>query len=132
MVVGKLLILLAINPVHAEIDNPRFFEYRNGGFVNRLTDISFGWFKTLDDEQKLAYNQSLTHALMYADNGEAVKWYRNDASGLAVPTVTWPNTSGYCRRLYVQAIAYGVERTMRVTACYDDTQSTWRWVNDKY
>jgi len=64
MVAGKLLILTVSSPVFAnDIEEPRFFEYRNGGFMNRLTDISFGWFKTLDDEQKVSYNQALAHAV---------------------------------------------------------------------
>ena len=133
MVVGKLLILTTSSTVVAkEFDNPRFFEYRGGGFTNRLVDLSFGWFKTLDDEQKLSYNQAMTQAVMYADNGEAVRWYKNNASGQVVPAVTFPSGSGYCRRMYIQAIAYGVEKTMRANACYDNSSDRWTWYSDKY
>jgi surface antigen len=130
MVVGKLLILTAASPVYADdISNPRFFEYRSTQWANRLTTMSFGWFKTLDDEQKLSYNQAITHAVLYADNGEAVRWYKNDASGYAMPATTWPSGGGYCRRVYIQAIAYGVEKTMKATACFNDADNRWTWWN---
>lgn len=132
MVLGKLLTLLVISPVHAsELENPRFFEYRSNGFINRLAEFSFGWFKTLTPSQKSAYDQALTHAIMTAENGQAVSWYKDDASGYAVPVVTWPTGSGYCRRMHIQAIAYGVEKTMSATACYDNSQDNWRWVGNK-
>ena len=132
MVVGKLLILSASNTALAnDIEEPRFFNYRSGGFTNQLADLSFGWFKTLNDEEKLSYNQSITQALMYADNGQIVRWYKNDASGMAVVSATWPRGAGYCRRLYIQAIAYNVEKTMKATACYEDSTDIWRWFNDK-
>ena len=133
MVVGKLLILTTSSVAVAnELENPRFFEYSGGNFTNRLIDLSFGWFKTLDDEQKLSYNQALTQAVMYADNGQAVRWYKNNASGQVIPAVTFPAGSGYCRRIHIQTIAYGVEKTMRANACYDISSSRWTWHSDKY
>lgn len=133
-VLGKSLILLAVslNAAAVEADEPRFFEYRAGGFVNRLADFSFGWFKTLDSLQKEAYTSALNHAVMYADNGQRVTWYERDASGIAVPVATWPQGNGYCRRMYIQAIAYNVEKTMAATACFDDVNDRWQWINDKY
>lgn len=130
MVVGKLLILTASNTALANnIENPQFFEYRNGGFFNNLVDLSFGWFKTLDDEQKIAYNQAIAHAVFYADNGQAVKWYKNNASGSVVPAMTWPSSAGYCRRIHIQAIAHGVEKTMKATACFNEVDNRWIWTN---
>ncbi len=121
-------MVISLNAVAAEANDPRFFDYRSGGFTNRLVDLTFGWFKTLDADQKDAYDSALVHALMYADNGEAVSWYRRDASGMAVPVATWPTGNGYCRRLHIQAIAYNVEKTMAATACFDEINDRWRWV----
>jgi surface antigen len=130
MVAGKLLILTASSPAFAnDINDPKFFNYRSGSFSNRLADLSFGWFKTLNTEQKIAYNQAMTHALMYSDNGQTVRWYKNDASGMAVPSATWSSGNGYCRRLYVQAIAHGVEKTMKATACFNEADNRWTWYN---
>lgn len=130
MVVGKLLILTATSPALAnDIADPKFFNYRSGNWSNRLVDMTFGWFKTLDEEQKIAYNQAITHAVLYADNGEPVRWYKNDASGIAMSSATWPSGAGYCRRVHVQAIAYGVEKTMRATACFNDVDNRWTWYN---
>jgi surface antigen len=128
MVVGKLLVLLAVNSAAAnELEQPHFFEYRSGSFANHLVDMTFGWFKTLDKEQKAAYNQAITHAVMFAENGQKVTWYQNDASGVAVPVMTWPSGSGYCRRIHIQTIAYNTEKTMAATACFDDANEQWRW-----
>jgi hypothetical protein len=133
-VVGKSLILLAVslNAPAVEADNPRFFEYRSGGFTNRLVDFTFGWFKTLNNEQKEAYHSAVNHAIMYSDNGQSVQWYQGNASGYAVPVMTWPIGNGYCRRVHIQAIAYGVEKTMAATACLDDINNRWQWQSDKY
>lgn len=132
MAVGKLSILLATNVALADpLESPKFFEYSNGSALTRAVTISFGWFKTLDNEQESAYQQSIVHALEYAENGETVRWYKNNASGRSTPVATWPNTSGYCRRLHIQAIAYGVEKTRGVTACYDNTSTEWKWYADK-
>jgi surface antigen len=131
-VIGKLSILLAFSSASAEsIENPRFFEYQSGNFVNQMLTLSFGWFKTLDDDQKHAYDQSLYHAVMSAENGQRVSWYKSNASGYAMPVMTWPTGSGYCRRMHIQAIAYGTEKTMTATACYDNAQDNWRWASSK-
>ena len=133
-VVGKSLILLAISlsAGAVEADNPHFFDYNATRFTNRLVEFSFGWFKTLDSDQKDAYDSALTHAVMYADNGQAVSWYLKDASGYAVPVMTWSSGNGYCRRMHIQAIAYNTEKTMTATACFDDVYNRWQWRNDKY
>ena len=39
----------------------------------------------LNVEQKNAYMASVVHALHYAENGEAVSWYRANASGVSTP-----------------------------------------------
>lgn len=132
MVIGKLLILLNINPATADsFHNPRFYEYHSGKFANHLIEMSFGWFKTLDDDQKSHYQRSIFHALMAAENGQRVTWYNKNASGFSVPVLTWPTGSGYCRRLHIQAIAYNTEKTMTATACYDNAHDNWRWIADK-
>jgi surface antigen len=131
MVVGKLLILVAISPAMAsDITNPKFFEYRSGTFLNELVQLSFGWFKTFDNDQKDAYTQSLQHAVMFAENGQGVEWYKRDASGVAMPVMTWPTGSGYCRRMHIQAIAYGVQKTLSTTACYSNASRDWRWIRE--
>lgn len=109
------------------LDNPKFYSYSGGTFTNHLIDMGFGYFRTLDNEQKEAYNQSVTHALMYAENGQTVSWYQGDASGRTVPVVTWPNGAGFCRRLHIQAIAHNTERTTSVTACYTEATDRWQW-----
>ena len=132
MVAGKLSILLAISPaLSADISDPRFFEYRSGNFSNNLIELTFGWIRTLDDDQKEHYYRSLMHAVMAAENGEKVSWYKRNASGYAIPVHTWPTGSGYCRRIHIQAIAHGTEKTMAATACFDNAQDNWRWVSNK-
>jgi surface antigen len=129
MVVGKLLILMVCNSALAsEVTNPRFFEYRSGGFVNRLVDVSFGWFKTLNDEQQVAYHQASTQAVMYADNGQTVRWYKGTASGEVTPVMTRPSSDGYCRHMHIRTWAYNTEKTLSALACYSDVNDRWQWV----
>ena len=131
---GKSLILaLAISTtaVADTVWNPKFFEYSSNGIVSRVIEFSFGWNKKLSEEQKLAYHQSVIHALEYADNGEEVKWYKNNASGYSKPVVTWPVSTGYCRRLHLSVIAYGKHKSMGVSACYNKLDTNWTWYTDK-
>ena len=130
MVVGKLLILVAFNANATDINNPRFFEYRGGPIIQELIQTSFGWFRTLSDAQKDSYHQAVTHATMFAENGQVVEWYKDDASGIAVPVMTWPTGNGYCRRLHIQTIAYNVEKTVSRTACYSNASRNWQWYRE--
>ncbi len=131
-VVGKLLTLLVVSSsVYAsELTNPRFYDYRGGPAINEIIQTTFGWFRTLDDEQKASYSQAITHALMVAENGQVVEWYKSDASGIAVPVMTWPSSSGYCRRLHIQTIAYNIEKTISRTACYSNASRNWQWYRE--
>ena len=92
MAVGKLCILITIStchPVHAQdFTNPKFFEYSSNHPASRVLEWSFGWYKKLNDNQKNAYMASVTHALHYAENGEQVTWYRDNASGVSTPVLT--------------------------------------------
>lgn len=130
MVVGKLLILTTSSLAYANgLEEQRFFNYSGGNFTNRIAELTFGWFKTLDQEQKVAYNNAVTHALMFADNGESVRWYKNDASGSVVPAITWPSGAGYCRRIHIHTIAHGVEKGKQATACFNEVDNRWTWFN---
>jgi surface antigen len=111
--------------------NPKFFNYKSNTIVSRIVDFTFGWNKSLDDEQQAAYHQSIVHALEYAENGDRVSWYENDASGYSVPVLTWPSNNGYCRRLHLNVIAYNVQKAMSVSACYNNTSTNWTWYSDK-
>lgn len=132
MVAGKLSILLSGSIAYADtVDNPRFYSYSGGYFINRLVDVSFGWFRKLDQDQLVEYNQAISHAVMYAENGKPVSWYKNDASGFAVPVYTWPNGNGYCRRIHIKTVAYNREKSYASTACFNNVDDNWRWISDK-
>jgi len=133
-VLGKSLILLLTISTVSYADsvwNPKFFEYNSNGLANKIIDFSFGWNKKLNEEQKLAYYQSVIHALEYAENGEKVKWYKNNASGYSTPVMTWPVSTGYCRRLHLNVIAYSKQKSMAVSACYNKQNTNWTWYTDK-
>ena len=131
MVIGKLSILAVGSNAYAYEASPRFFEYHANIFINRLINVSFGWNKSLSDPDKEQHYQSLTHAVNMAENGQIVRWYGDKASGYAVPVVTWPTGSGYCRRVHSQIIAYNTEKTSTATACYDQSNARWHWTSDK-
>lgn len=138
MVLGKLSILLLISVTaqaeKAQAENiwkPKFFEYRSNSPVDRVFDFTFGWNKKLNEAQQDAYYQSIVHAVEYAENGEKVQWYRDNASGYTTPVMTWPTGHGYCRRLHIDIIAHGMRKAMSASACYNNVTTNWTWYSDK-
>lgn len=133
MVVGKLLTLILVtNPAHgSSVLDPQFFEYRSGNFTNQLLTMTFGWFKTLNDADKEKYHAAINHAIFFAEDGHKIIWYGNEASGMAMPVMTWPTGSGYCRRIHIQASAYSMTKTMTASACYQNGTDNWTWYPDK-
>lgn len=119
-------ILLSTTVYAATVESPTFYDYQGGTFINQLVSTSFGFFCSLNDYEDDAFQQAVNHAVMYANNGEKVEWYRGRASGFAVPVFTWPVNSGYCRRVHIQTYAFNRERTQTATACFRG--KTWRWV----
>lgn len=99
----------------------------NLAYADQMRTLSFGFWKTLDDEQMKAYYATLRMAVLDADNGQAVRWYLNNASGSATPVFTRPTSFGYCRRIHVQVIAHGVERLFQETVCYNNATRQWQW-----
>jgi len=131
LLVGKLLILSSFGLMANDLDNPRFFEFRSGNWVNNITTLSFGWRKTLSPSQIESYQQSLIIAVESAENGQRVSWYKDNASGSSTPVATWPTGSGWCRRLHINVIAHNIEKNMQRTACYDNAHDNWRWMPTK-
>jgi surface antigen len=130
---GKSLILalsISSNALANDPFNPKFFEYTSNSIMTRMVEFSFGWNKKLDEAQRSAYHQSIVHALEYAENGDKVTWYKQNASGYSVPVYTWPNSNGYCRRLHLNVVAYNKQKSMAVTACYNNLDSNWTWYRE--
>ena len=99
--------------------------------MSRIIDVSFGWFKKLNDEQTDRYQSSIIHALEFAELGDEVHWYAKDASGYSVPVAEWPKGNGYCRRLHIQTIAFNQQKIMSVNACYNSMTELWTWYKGK-
>ncbi len=116
-----------VNAQSINIENPRFFELVNGSLDQKLLNLSFGWFKTLDSEQKKAYLGSIAIALEEANPGQFVKWYENNASGSVRVAWILPDSIGYCKRLHIEAIAYNTQKNFQMTACFNDVDNRWRW-----
>tara|TARA_B100002019_G_C21154520_1_gene540003 strand:+ start:255 stop:713 length:459 start_codon:yes stop_codon:yes gene_type:complete len=131
IIISALLVLYSTSAKSSDLWNPQFFSYKSNNVVQKLVDVSFGWFKKLNDEQKAAHAQSITHALEFAENGKKVTWYKDNASGYAVPVITWPANGGYCRRLHISVIAYNVHKVMTTTACHNSSSNLWTWYKDK-
>jgi surface antigen len=134
MVLGKSLILtltISTSALAEDVFNPRFFDYTSNSVMTRMVEFSFGWNKKLNEPQRSTYHQSIVHALEYAENGEKVTWYKQNASGYSVPVYTWPKSDGYCRRLHLNVIAFNKQKAMSVTACYNNMTSNWTWYSGK-
>lgn len=122
-----LVMSTSINAQTINIDNPRFYNEVNGPFLKQVLNVSFGWFKTLDKEQKEAYYSSMIVALEEAQPGQSARWYRNDASGTI--RVAWqePRNGTVCKRLHISIIAYDTIKNMQTTACFNDVDNNWLW-----
>lgn len=133
MVLGKLLILLSIStPSYSEdIFKPKFFSYNSNHVTNKIIEFTFGWGKKLNEDESLAYYQSIYHAIEFAEDGQTVEWYKNKASGISRVVMSWPTTAGYCRRLHLSVIAFDKQKTMSATACHNKLDSNWTWYTDK-
>lgn len=109
------------------IENPRFFNGTDKSVWQRVLNISFGWFKTLDQEQKTAYYGSIVLALEEAEVDHFVRWYKNGASGMI--RVAWirPSNTGFCKRLHFNVIAYNTEQNFQNTVCFNDVDNRWYW-----
>ena len=126
LLITVISILLSNTAYAASVNSPTFYDYKGGSFVNILVSSSFGFFRSLNDYENDAFQQSVNHAVMYANNGETVEWFRGRASGTATPVFTWPVNGGYCRRVHIQTFAFNRERTQTATACFRGKD--WRWV----
>jgi len=118
----------SINAQTLNIENPRFYnELHSGNPLHHILNTSFGWFKTLDNEQKEAYHSSIVVALEEAQPGQFARWYKNDASGIV--RVAWqePRNGSICKRLHIETIAYGVVKPVQVTACFNEVDNRWNW-----
>lgn len=125
-------MLLAGNTSNADaqsinIENPRFFELVNGPLENKILNFSFGWFKTLNADQRKAYLGSIAIALEEANPGQFVRWYESDASGSVRVAWILPDSIGFCKRLHIETIAYNTQKNFQVTACFNDVDNRWRW-----
>ncbi len=109
------------------IEDPKFYSEVNGRFLKQILNVSFGWFKGLDNEQKEAYYSSIILALEEAQPGQFARWYKNNASGIV--RVAWqiPQNGSVCKRLHISLIAYDTTKNMQTTACFNEADNRWTW-----
>lgn len=112
-----------------EIENPRFYNSMVDSPLARVINTSFGWFKTLDSEQKQAYYSTIVLALEEAQPGQFVRWNKNNASGFVRVAWQQPHNGSVCKRLHMETVAYGIAKPVQVTACYNETDDRWNWIN---
>lgn len=124
-----LVSSMSINAQVIDIENPKFYDSIDGSVFERIINVSFGWFKGLDDEQKAAYYSSLILALEEAQPGQFTRWYKNNASGSVRVAWQLPKNGALCKRLHISLIAHNRQKDMQTTACFNDTDNRWYWYN---
>ena len=124
-----LVMSTSTNAQSISIQEPRFYNEVSGSTLRQILNLSFGWFKTLDDEQKEAYYSSIIIALEEAQPGQFARWYKKNASGTV--RVAWqePRNGSVCKRLHISVIAYDMIKNMQTTACFNEADNRWSWYN---
>jgi hypothetical protein len=117
------------NAQTVNIENPKFYEDVNGSLLDHVINISFGWFKGLDAEQKAAYYSSLILALEEVQPGQFSRWYKNNASGTVRVAWQYPKNGTMCKRLHVSVIAHDMQKNIQTTACFNEVDNRWHWYN---
>jgi hypothetical protein len=87
--------------------------------------ISFGWFKTLDDNEMSLYAMAMINAILSADNGDKVEWHSNRAMGYSMVLYTKPTGHGYCRTVYTSVYAFNQEKDKTQVFCYLNDRDRW-------
>jgi hypothetical protein len=109
------------------IENPKFYPETNGPLLEQILNISFGWFKGLDADQKDAYYSSLILALEEVQPGQFSRWYKNNASGTVRVAWQFPRNGALCKRLHVSVIAHNMQKNLQTTACFNEVDNRWHW-----
>jgi hypothetical protein len=123
------MAMLWATSTFADIASPRFINEVDGGVARQVFHQTFGWFKTLDKEQKSAYYSSIGTALFDAQPGQFVRWYDGDASGIVYVAWQEPRNAGLCKRLHIDTVAYNNSQKVQATACFNTVENTWQWYN---
>ena len=111
------------------IENPKFYAETNGPWLEQILNVSFGWFKGLDADQKDAYYSSLILALEEAQPGQFSRWYKNNASGTVRVAWQFPRNGALCKRLHIGLIAHNMQKDLQTTACFNEVDYRWQWFN---
>jgi hypothetical protein len=111
------------------IENPKFYDSVGGDLLEQIINVSFGWFKELDADQKTAYYSSLILALEEVQPCQYSRWYKNNASGTVRVAWQYPKNGSLCKRLHISLIAHNAQRDMQTTACFNDIDNKWHWYN---
>lgn len=114
LMVGSTVLITNLAYASNEL---RFYEANGRNDAIRSMQMFFGYFRTLDDEQKRKYNGSINFAVERLNAGETVNWYENNASGSVTVLYVENLTAGHCKTMIIQAIAHGVERRMTARGC---------------
>lgn len=119
----------SINANTIDIENPKFHGSSSGDLLDQIINVSFGWFKGLDSDQKTAYYSSLILALEEVQPGQYARWYKNNASGTVRVAWQYPKNGNLCKRLHISLIAHDTQKDMQTTACFNDIDNRWYWYN---
>ena len=124
-----LVMNTSTNANTVNIENPKFYDSVGGDLLEQIINVSFGWFKELDADQKTAYYSSLILALEEVQPGQYSRWYKNNASGTVRVAWQYPKNGSLCKRLHISLIAHNAQRDMQTTACFNDIDNKWHWYN---
>ncbi len=121
-------VLIASNCLASDFHEPRYYNATGRTESVRFLQQTFGYFNTLDKEQKRKYYGSIQFAVERLNpNDPPVSWYENNASGSVSVLYAENITAGFCKKLLIDTIAYGVQKQLLVKGCFNEADNNWSW-----
>lgn len=111
---------------------PNFANYRSSSPVNVVTEDLIAWTKQLNEEQKELHLSAIRSALEQSSNGQGFRWVNGNTGGTATIVATLQTSQGYCKIVHTLVYSGNRQSADSGKACYNNSNSSWYWINDKY
>jgi hypothetical protein len=127
-----MMVIPAFCLAQSSTEPPKLLYTANIGLA---PTVNFGLFKSLTNDQMLYYSAAQTHAVMYAEVNEKVKWQSENVHGYSQVLGLEPASSGlisntgYCKHVRTVVYGFGQKQSLTQKACHTYSNKSWTWYN---